>query len=297
MVLDYINFVYKDLEKQNFPKSTLYVLGMPIGNFGDITVRGIKILLLADQIACEDTRKTGIYLSRLGVKKKLKSVHKFNERKVVSEIMSELKIGKRIVLVSDAGTPGIADPGVKIVDSVIDAGYKVIPIPGVSAATAAISVSGLFSDRFLFLGFLPSKILHRDKTLKEASSLETTIIFFESPHRIIGTLKSLDNFFESDQRIVISREISKKFEEIYRNKVSEISKWINEDSYRQKGEFVIIIEANLKAEKKDRFEIKNLIQILLEECSVKQATSIASKLTGKKKKEIYNIALNLQQNK
>jgi len=297
LVLDYINFVYKDLEKQNFPKSTLYVLGMPIGNFGDITVRGIKILLLADQIACEDTRKTGIYLSRLGVKKKLKSVHKFNERKVVSEIMSELKIGKRIVLVSDAGTPGIADPGVKIVDSVIDAGYKVIPIPGVSAATAAISVSGLFSDRFLFLGFLPSKILHRDKTLKEASSLETTIIFFESPHRIIGTLKSLDNFFESDQRIVISREISKKFEEIYRNKVSEISKWINEDSYRQKGEFVIIIEANLKAEKKDRFEIKNLIQILLEECSVKQATSIASKLTGKKKKEIYNIALNLQQNK
>ena len=205
-----------ELDTQQFPQSALYVIATPIGNVADISLRALKVLAMVDAIACEDTRNTSQLLTRYGISKKCFAAHQHNERSVAEKIVQQLQEGSRIALVSDAGTPGISDPGAHIVRAVLEAGLQVISLPGESAAIAALSCSGFLSDDFYFIGFLPNKNKQRETELAKLSNIKATLVFYEAPHRIIETIASLTLVFGAERKIVIARELSKLFEQIHR---------------------------------------------------------------------------------
>ncbi len=219
-------------------KGTLYVVATPIGNLGDITLRAIEVLKRVDLIACEDTRHTKILLSHYGIKKTLTSYFEHNKQKKAEYILELLKKGKNIALVSDAGTPGISDPGYRVIRDVIDNEIEVISIPGANAAIAALAVSGMPTDRFMFEGFLPNKTTARKKKLLELADIKKTIICYESPHRILASLQDIKDVLGSAE-LAIAREITKKFEEIKRGSAEELLSYFKQHKVR--GEFVIII--------------------------------------------------------
>lgn len=228
--------------------SVLYVVATPIGNLADISFRAIDVLKNVDLILCEDTRVTSKLLERYEIKTPTLSYHQHSQSQKVEEIVRLLKEGKNLALVSDAGTPGISDPGNKLIkeltDSIINE-LKVIPIPGASALTAAASVSGFPTDRFLFLGFPPLK-KKRKKFFQEIVSSEYPVIFYESPYRIIKSLRDLERFAQmpkqinADREIVVCRELTKKFETIYRGNIAEVIKEIEKGKI--KGEFVVVVQ-------------------------------------------------------
>jgi 16S rRNA (cytidine1402-2'-O)-methyltransferase len=203
----------EELDSQNFPHAALYVLATPIGNITDISLRSLKILGMVDAIACEDTRNTAQLLKRYGIEKNLFAAHQHNEQEVAEKIIQRLQNQERIALVSDAGTPGISDPGARIVHAVLQAGLQVIPIPGASAVATALSASGLLSDQFYFAGFLPSKARQRDTVLTELAQLKATLIFYEAPHRILESVNALREAYGPDRKIVFARELTKLFDE------------------------------------------------------------------------------------
>ncbi|BBB69483.1 ribosomal RNA small subunit methyltransferase I [Undibacterium sp. YM2] len=287
--------VIEAVTRQNYPAATLYVVATPIGNVADISLRALHLLSLADAIACEDTRNTAQLLSRYGISKPLIAAHQHNEREVAEKILACLQAGERIALVSDAGTPGVSDPGAKIVDAVKLAGLPVTPLPGASAAISALSASGLINDRFYFVGFLPAKAGQRDSILREVQAIPASLIFYEAPHRIIEAVAAMRTVFGDDRRIVLAREVSKLFEEIHRCSLAEAESWLAADSHREKGEYVILIEAAPAAADDQELEARRVLQILLEECSVKQAASLAAQLTGQKKNALYQMALEMKQ--
>lgn len=215
---------------------TLYIVSTPIGNLKDITLRAIEILGNVDIVACEDTRVTGRLLTHLNISKKMLAVSDFNEEKMVSEIISILNAGKDIALVSDAGTPLISDPGFKIVREAVSRNIRVESIPGASASIAALSISGLATDKFMFIGYLSKKDGKRESQIKDikkiAEIVKSTFILYESPYRVVKTLDSIKNVF-GDINIVVFRELTKLHEEIYRGKISEFK-------MNLKGEFVIL---------------------------------------------------------
>lgn len=213
----------------------IYIVATPIGNLRDITERAKEILASVDIIACEDTRHTLKLLNHLGIKKPLISYHEHSGRAKSEKLLAFLSAGKEIALVTDAGTPGISDPGEKIIKEAIEDGYEVVPVPGVSAAVTALSVSGLSTSEFVFVGFLPHK-KGRQTKLKALAEEKRTIIFYESPYRINKLLTELLEYF-GDREISVSRELTKKFEETTRGRISEVAGKIKE-----KGEFVVIIE-------------------------------------------------------
>lgn len=213
---------------------TLFVVGTPIGNLEDITLRAIRILKEVDLIACEDTRQTGILLQRFQIKKPLISYHQHSKLQKIETIITELKNGKDIALVTDAGTPGISDPGGVLIGRAVESNIKVESIPGPSALTALISVSGILMDKFLFLGFLPKK-KGRLTLFKNLKNWQYPIVLYESPHRIIQTLDEIQELL-GDKEIIIGRELTKKFEEIIRGRISEVK-----NKVRAQGEFAIII--------------------------------------------------------
>ena len=224
----------------------LYIVGTPIGNLRDITIRAVETLRAADLIACEDTRHTKILLDKYSIKTPTTSYHKFNIRAKTGFIIDQLKQGKKVALVSDAGMPGISDPGQELVRSAASESIKVEVIPGASALISALSVSGLKTDRFAFEGFLPAKPSSRKKFLQALANEERTIVLYEAPHRIVKTLEDLKEFF-GDRNICIARELTKKFEEVSRGRISELMKKFS--SSRPKGEFVIVIEGEKSVEK------------------------------------------------
>lgn len=216
----------------------LYVVSTPIGNLDDITLRAIRILSGVDIIAAEDTRKTKFLLDHLGIKKPLVSYYSYNESRRVPELINKLKAGNAIAVVTDAGTPGISDPAFLIVNNAIKEGYKVIPIPGPSAVLPALIASGLPTDRFVFEGFLPTK--KGRKTRFEQLKTETrTIVIYESPFRIEKTLEEIFLHF-GDRSIAVARELTKKFEEVIRGRVSDVLETVRRK--KPKGEFVLVIE-------------------------------------------------------
>ena len=186
-----ISPLMQEVAQQVYPASTLYVVATPIGNIGDISLRALQVLALADAVACEDTRNTAQLLSRYGMVKPLIAAHQHNEREVAEKLVVRLQAGERIALVSDAGTPGISDPGARIVDAVRAAGLRVTALPGASAAVTALSASGLLHDRFHFVGFLPAKPKQRETALVELRNMAATLVFYEAPHRIEETVASL----------------------------------------------------------------------------------------------------------
>jgi 16S rRNA (cytidine1402-2'-O)-methyltransferase len=284
----------QEVSQQIYPASALYVVATPIGNVADISLRALHVLSIVDAVACEDTRNTAQLLARYGLSKTLIAAHEHNEREVAEKLIARLQAGERIALVSDAGTPAVSDPGARIVDAVRHAGLRVVPLPGASAGVAALSASGLLNDQFHFVGFLPAKSKQRDTVLTDLRNRSATLVLYESPHRIADTLDALAAAFEPDRQIVIARELTKLFEEIHRCSISEAAAWLAADNHRQKGEFVILIDAAPNAMEADAAEAERILKILLQECSVKQASALAAQITGQKKNILYERALQLK---
>lgn len=289
-----LHVVVRDLERQSYPSATLYVVATPIGNVGDISLRALHILSLVDAVACEDTRNTGHLLTRYGLSKKLIAAHQHNEREVAETLIRRLQAGERIALVSDAGTPAVSDPGARIVDAVRNAGLRVAPLPGASAAVTALSASGLLNDQFYFVGFLPAKSKQRATFLFNLKSVAATMVFYEAPHRIVETVEALTTTFESTRQVVFARELTKMFEEIHRCTLAEAHAWITTGANRQKGEFVVLLEGAPAAGDQDEIEAERILKILLQECSVKQAATLAAQITGQKKNALYDRALQMK---
>lgn len=229
--------------RSNMAKGTLYIVSTPIGNLEDITLRALRILREVDWIAAEDTRHTGLLLKHFDIQKPLTSYFEGNEMKKREFILSKLKQGNRIALVSDAGTPGISDPGFRLIQLVIENEIPVVPIPGPSAVITALSISGLPTDAFLFKGFLPHKSKKRRDLLKQLEEIKETLIFYESPHRLSETLRDILDLF-GDREMVLTRELTKMYEEVLRGKVSEIQTQIGER--KLKGEMTLIISGKTR---------------------------------------------------
>jgi 16S rRNA (cytidine1402-2'-O)-methyltransferase len=230
-------------------KGTLYIVSTPIGNREDITLRALRILKEADLIAAEDTRHTGLLLNHFGIPTPLTSYFEGNELKKKEFILSKLRQGHRVALVSDAGTPGISDPGFRLIQTAIENQIPVVPIPGPSAVIAALSISGLPTDAFLFKGFLPHKSKKKRDLLKELEEVRETLIFYESPHRLSETLKDIFDLL-GDREIVLTRELTKIYEEVLRGKVSEIQTQIGER--KLKGEITLVISGKTRQKKNER---------------------------------------------
>jgi 16S rRNA (cytidine1402-2'-O)-methyltransferase len=225
-------------------KGVLYVVSTPIGNLEDVTLRALRLMKEVDLVAAEDTRKTGLLLKHFEIKSKITSYHDYNKEKKTPFLINELKSGKDMAIVSDAGTPGISDPCYYLVKEAIKEEIKIVPVPGSSALLSALVVSGLPTDRFVFEGFLPQKKSKKVKRLKELASEKRTLIFFESPHRLLQTLKNLIEVF-GERRIVVARELTKKFEEIIRGTLTDIKSRF--EKKKVKGEIVIIVQGEVKS--------------------------------------------------
>ncbi len=231
--------------------SKLYVVPTPIGNLGDITLRAVEILREVDFILAEDTRTTSFLLKHLGIEKKMYSHHKFNEHATVRMVADSIEAGKRVALVSDAGTPGISDPGFLLVRTCVEAGIEVETLPGATACIPALVQSGFPCDRFCFEGFLPQK-KGRMKRLTELQNEERTMIFYESPYRVVKCLEQFAEVFGAEREVSVTREISKKFEQTVRGTVAEVAEHFRQNE--PKGEFVIVLAGLPKSKKQD--EIK-----------------------------------------
>jgi 16S rRNA (cytidine1402-2'-O)-methyltransferase len=284
----------QEVAQQAYPASTLYVVATPIGNVGDISLRALNLLSIADAVACEDTRNTAHLLTRYGLSKELIAAHEHNEREAAAKLIARLQSGQRIALVSDAGTPAVSDPGARIVDAVRNAGLRVMPLPGASAAVAALSASGLVNDRFHFFGFLPARAKQRETALQSVARVPATLVFYEAPHRITETVAALAAAFEPTRQVVFARELTKLFEEMHRCPLSEAAAWLAADGNRQKGEYVIVVEGAPAAADEDDAEAERILTILLAECPLKQAAALAAQITGKKKNALYERALQLK---
>tara|TARA_B100001175_G_scaffold312715_1_gene319178 strand:- start:803 stop:1666 length:864 start_codon:yes stop_codon:yes gene_type:complete len=272
----------------------LYLVSTPLGNLKDVTLRAIEILKGSDLILCEDTRISKKLMDRYDIKTKLLSNHKFNEKKNTRKILEILKSGKIISLISDAGTPIISDPGLILVKECIDNDIKIFPIPGPSAVSAAVSISG-FSDKYLFYGFFPEKKKFLSNELKRLSEFQNTLVFFVSPKKINKIIPEIKKNFEG-RKVVFCREITKMFEEFIRKNVDELEPFKKEP----KGELTVVISekkinknVSQKLNESDMIIIKKMINKL----SIREITEIFSQSTNFSKKEIYNYCLKLKNEK
>jgi 16S rRNA (cytidine1402-2'-O)-methyltransferase len=229
--------------------SKLYIVPTPIGNLDDITLRAIKTLEAADFILAEDTRTTSVLLKHLGIEKRLYAHHKFNEHATATSLTEAIGEGRTVALVSDAGTPGISDPGFLLVRSCVEAGIEVETLPGATALIPALVQSGFPCDRFCFEGFLPQK-KGRMKRLEELREEQRSIIFYESPHRVVKCLEQLSEVFGSERRVSVSRELTKKFEQTVRGTIAEVAEHFAQ--HEPKGEFVIVVAGAPKPEKSEK---------------------------------------------
>jgi len=277
----------------------LYIVATPIGNHLDISQRAVNILKEVDFICAEDTRRSGQLLQAYAVKTKMRSFHDHNEAKIAPELIQLLSEGKKIALISDAGTPLINDPGFNLVQLANQQQIPVIPLPGPCAAITALSVAGIASDRFCYEGFLTSKSTARKKQLQQYLHEKRTLIFYEAPHRIVATLEDMSEVFGPEHLVTIARELTKTYETIKSDQLSNILLWIKSDSNQQKGEFVIVVAGFTPVEKSSVIssESERVLQLLLTELSLKQAVQLAVKLTEEKKKPLYQRALEIMAEK
>ena len=279
-------------------QGTLYVVATPIGNLGDMTLRAIETLKIVNAIAAEDTRHTSGLLSHFGISKKLIAVHEHNEQQSAEKLLAQLKNGDNIALVTDAGTPAVSDPGAIVVKIVREAGIKVVPIPGVSAVVAALSVSGITKNGFYFHGFLPASGAARRKILEQLKSQAVTLVLYEAPHRIVECVEDLAKVLGESGKITFCRELTKTFETIYTCTLSEASAWLQADPNQQRGEFVLLIEAAPVVEAEEiSTEAQRVLKCLLAELPLKQAVALATEITNLKKNDLYEFALALKQAK
>ncbi len=272
-------------QKSYDEQAALYLIPTPVGNMEDITLRAIKTIENVDILLTEDTRVTGLLLNHLGIKKKMIVNNDHNEEKNKEIVIKYLEEGKNVGLVSDRGTPIISDPGFNISKIIIDAGYKVVGLPGATALIPALIMSGLNPLPFMFVGFLNSKESKRKKELEELKNIKATLLFYEAPHRIIKTLCNMQEVF-GDRNISISREISKRYEEVYRGKISEIIPLMVD----VKGEMVVVVEGNNSISNFDDISIVDQINMLIDDgISVMDAIKQVAKKRNLPKSEVYNM--------
>lgn len=293
------NRLTQRMEEQSWPASTLYVIATPIGNLGDLSLRAVEALRRCDVIAAEDTRASRALLDAWGVATPLTAAHRHNEAGAAQSIIDRLSAGERVALISDAGAPAVSDPGARIVRSVRDAGYKVVPVPGPSAVITALMASGATSDEnpaFVFAGFTPAKSGARQKWLRQWCAIAAPVVMFESPHRIQAAVNDLLAQCGPDRLITFARELTKRFEEIATMPLGRAQQWIAEDSHRQQGEFVLIVH---EAPQQDQAllddAVVELLDALLQSVSVRDAAKLASRATGIARDVLYAAALERQQ--
>ncbi len=284
------------LQQQDLPAGALYMVATPIGNLGDITLRALHVLNAVDGIACEDTRHSAALLQQFGIHKKCLALHEHNEMGGAQTVIQHLAQNERWAYISDAGTPGVSDPGARLVDEVQKAGFRVVPIPGASAVSSAVSIGGAVmlnsEGRFQFVGFWPNKTKERDALIHDIRSSTKTSIFFESPHHIKETLLVLANALEPDRQIVVGRELTKKFEQIISVRASAIPQWL-ETASSLKGEFIILV-AGRPANADEAPEHASLLlwaNALSPYLGSKEIAAVLAQALGLSKKEAYQIAL------
>lgn len=273
---------------------TLYIVATPIGNLEDITLRAINTLKQVDLIAAEDTRHSGLLLQHLAIKAKLFALHDHNEQEKSQLLIEKLKSGLSIALISDAGTPLINDPGYHLVKACRENNINVVPIPGACAAIAALSASGLPSDKFSYEGFLPAKTKARQDYLTTLLDEPRTMIFYESTHRLLDTLQDMQTIWGSDKQIVLAKELTKTWETIINFSILDLINWLQEDSNRQKGEFVLIVEGNNKTADAIDPKAINTLKLLLKELPLKKAAAITAEIYGLKKNQLYQLGLTFE---
>lgn len=270
----------------------LSVVATPIGNLKDITLRAIEVLKAANLIVAEDTRHCKVLLSHYEIKTPVVSLHEHNEKEQVGKLVEQMSQGQHIALVSDAGTPLISDPGYRLVHEARLQGITVQPLPGACAAIAALSVSGLATDRFVFEGFLPMKQAARRSRLELLTRESRSIIFYEAPHRVLEALEDMSAIFGSDREALMAREMTKVFETIKGAPLAELYEWVKADSNQQRGEIVLVVQGNPDAVEGSVGKSANdVLAILLKDLPVNQAVKLATEITGEKKNKLYKQAL------
>lgn len=270
----------------------LYLVATPIGNLGDITLRALETLAGADVLACEDTRVTRVLLDRYGIQNRPFAYHEYNANEAGPKLIAALEAGRSVALVSDAGTPLVSDPGYRLGQMAIEAGLRVVPIPGASAPLAALVGSGLPNDAFLFAGFLPVKDKARRERLAELSDTPATLIFFESPHRIGDTLAAAADELGSERQAAVCRELTKTFEEFRRGPLGALAADYAERTV--KGEVVLVVGPPLEKPAPEAGEIDAILARLAETLPTAKAATEAAKLTGQPRKDLYQRLLELK---
>lgn len=284
------------LNEHNSSKiGTLYVVATPIGNLDDISQRALKVLSSVDLIAAEDTRHTGKLLSHFAIKAKTVAVHDHNEKQKSQQIVDWLNEGLDIALVSDAGTPLISDPGYAVVNLCREQGANVTPVPGACAAIAAVSCSGLATDKFQFLGFTPAKSKARQDFYLNAVASGITSIFYESTHRILASLDDAAECLGSEQKIVLAKELTKTYETFFSGSISELIVFLNEDRARQKGEFVLMLPGKVVNKQEFGPEVMRMLDLIKAEMPLKKACGVVAAYFDLKKNALYKAALEQQE--
>ena len=278
--------------------AALYIVATPIGNLEDLAPRAIRLLSTVDLIAAEDTRHSSKLLHHFGIATKMTPVHEHNERVQIPKLIAQLQAGKSIALISDAGTPLISDPGFHLVRAARQAGVTVIPVPGPCAAIVALSAAGLPSDHFVFEGFPPAKTAARRAVYEKLRDEPRTLIFYESPHRILESLQDMADVIGPGREAVLARELTKQFETIRAGTLAELYAFVRADADQQRGEFVLLIHG---AEREQRealdADAERILNILLEDLPVSQSVTLAARITGLKKNRLYEYALRIKPEK
>ena len=279
---------------QHYPAGSLYVVATPIGNLADITLRALHVLALADAIACEDTRHTGQLLRAYGIDgKPLLALHEHNELEAAQDVLARLSQGQRVAYVSDAGTPAISDPGARLAAACAEAGRRVVPLPGASSVTAALSAAGLAGDgSFVFAGFLPAKPGERQAAIDALARQPRAVVLLEAPHRIERLAEALAAL--GQRAITVGRELTKQFEQIATLPCAGLPAWLAADPQRRRGEFALVLHPNPAAASDDGSD--RALRLLLAELPLKTAVRLAAELTGAPRNGLYERALAMQAN-
>lgn len=274
---------------------TLYIVATPIGNLDDMSPRATSILSRVSVIAAEDTRHSGRLMQHLGIRKPMMALHDHNERDKAGQVLDKLAASQDVALISDAGTPLISDPGYVLVREARARGFRVSPVPGACALVSALSAAGLPTDRFLFEGFLPAKQGARKAALERLARESATLVFYESPHRIIDTVREIERVMGGERELVLARELTKAFETFYAGGAKSVGDALEADPHGSRGEFVVMVHGAGDAEvAAGSVEVDRILELLLKELPVKKAAKLAAELTGSSKNELYQRALELK---
>jgi 16S rRNA (cytidine1402-2'-O)-methyltransferase len=283
------------MDKTRDMPAVLYIVATPIGNLNDISRRALQVLKAVTLIAAEDTRHSRKLLTHYGIEARLFALHEHNEPFAAEKLLKTLLGGDDVALVSDAGTPLISDPGFYLVRAARQAGIRVVPLPGPSACIAALSVAGLPTDRFVFEGFLPARSAARKQRLSELASEKRTLVFYESSHRICESLADMAENMGSERQATVARELTKTFETIKDGNLAELIDWVQADSNQQKGEFVVVLQGAPARSSEIDETVEQVLTVLLAELPLKQAASLAAKITGLPKNRLYEAGLAIKE--